>query len=332
MSRETLEGYRVTSTRVAEESSSVDLALDETPTPASSPLAPRRLGGRPSRQAVAAAVAAVVIALVAGSAATLFEQQRADAGAAQDLRLLGVFVTDGSYTDSDRGGGTAGVRGYLHVVNAGTRPVEVVGAVVSGIAIDPLRTPQRVEPGEPALVRAVLEIPCAAPPREQLMVDVSVISADGTRGPVQEVELTPLEVNTYFGLNEAVMSVCSGSEALARVTHMEVDADGRAVIDLRSTSQFATEVRFELSPRMGGQLNGASSVSTVVPREGTVRVFLELSILDCTRARTSLGESWEVVTLSAESETGDVMGYLDGWQPSVPTAAFGFALARHCGA
>lgn len=285
--------------------------------------------GRPWRAGLNTAVAVLAVALVAGSLGVLVEQRRARAGAADGVRMMGIFVPDG-VAPMAVGAGVARAGGYLHMVNAGVEAVEIVGAEVAGVPVDPFPEDQRIEPGASAAVRAALELPCSQVPSERMAVEVRVASAGGL-GTVRQIELAPLEVGSHYDLADHVVAVCSGGDVLVRATRMEMDADGRVTLDLRSMSRTPTDVRVWLSPLMGARVNGASSVSTVVPADGATQLLLDIAVVDCTRARLALGRSYEVLMVDAENWDRASMGYLEGWQPTVATAAFGFALARQCG-
>ena len=326
MSRETLDGGGVAQAPVPA-GAHLDLSRgDDAAEPPASPLPVRR-----RVQVLRTALAALVVAVLAGTFATVAEQRRAQAGAEGDVRLLGAFVPGGSFVESAAGeDGIARVSGLLSVVNAGADPVEITGATVSDVRTTRMDRPRRVEPGEAVEVHTTVELPCSRPVDDRVLVELRVLADGGSRGRAQREALTELPDASSFPLHEHVLQMCAGNEALAVVTHMQVDPEGTVVVELQSLSQDEVEVRVLLAPRMGALVNGAAVVYVGVPAGGETTLLLSITIEDCERARQSLGVNYDVLTAEAGGGQPGVMGYVDGWQSSVGTAAFGFALARQC--
>lgn len=333
MSRETLGGSGVLPPVAGE---GADLDLDGSDEVAGGitegtggPAARPHVTARRYAQVLRTALVALVVAVLAGSLATVAEQRRAQAGAADDVRLLGAFALGGSSMgQTSPEGDTAQVSGLLNVVNAGPDPVELTGATVSGVPAESLR-PRRVEPGEAVQLHTSLDLPCARPVDDRVSVDLRVFADGGRPGPEQQESLEDLP-GEFYPLREVVLGVCSGGHELARVTRMEVDADGTILAGLRSLSRDDVQLRVLLAPRMGAVVNGGAAVEAVVPAFGETRLRLTITIEDCERARQSIGADYEVLIVEAGVGRPGAMGYLQGWQPSVGVAAFGFALARQC--
>lgn len=339
MSRETLDGGADAQAPVADtarppEAARTDLDLAKDGHPAEPPSHPRPAAAPPVRrrvQVLRTGGAALAVAVLAGALATVAEQRRAQAGAADQVRLLGAFVPGGSYVESAAPvTGTATVSGLLNVVNAGTEPVELTGATVSGVPTRPMERPRRIEPGQAVQIYTDLDLPCSRPVEDRIRAELRVVQ-DGSRpGPVQRETVGDLPAGASYPLKDQVMAICSGNEALAQVTRMEVEPDGTVAVDLESLSEQDVQVRVLLAPRMGAVVNGGPSVTGVVPAGGGATLLLDLTIADCERARRSIGAEYEALIVETGAGQPGGVGYVDGWQPSVGIAAFGFALARQC--
>lgn len=333
MSRETLGGGGV-SPAPASGAADLDLAeRDASPEGGTAgvgaPAAPRERAAPRHVEVLRTALVALLVAVLAGAFATVVEQRRDRAGAADRVHLLGAFAPGGAGGVPSADVGTASVSGLLNVVNAGADPVELTAATVAGAEAERMR-PRLVRPGEAVQLHTTVDLPCAPPGDDRVRVTVRVVPADGPPGPKQQETLDELPLITVFPLREYVTSICAGDQELARVTSMQIDADGTVVAELRSVSPHDVRVRVLLAPRMGAVLNGGAAVEAVVPPEGVASLRLTIAIEDCERARQSVGVDYEVLVVQAGVGQPGAMGYLDGWQSSVGVAAFGFALARDC--